>query len=91
MTFPKIKDARELSDEEVQAQILGVKRELFNLRLKQATRQPVKPHEFKFAKHRLGQLMTVEHERKTQVSHSMEAKSMELKSVVAEIDENEGG
>jgi large subunit ribosomal protein L29 len=64
MAFPKMSELLELTDEEIGVQILGVKRELFALRMKQATRQPVKPHEFKYAKHRLGQLMTLEHQRK---------------------------
>lgn len=63
MPLPKIQTARELSNEELEAEIVAVKRELFNLRLKKATRQPVKPHEFGHAKHRLSQLMTVERER----------------------------
>jgi large subunit ribosomal protein L29 len=70
MAFPKMKDLRSLTDREVEEQILGTKRELFGLRMKQATKQPVSPHEFKHAKHRLGQLMTLEHERKSQASSS---------------------
>ncbi|CAN1209939.1 50S ribosomal protein L29 [Tumidithrix helvetica PCC 7403] len=65
MALPKVQSARELSDEELQSQILSVKKELFTLRLKSATRQPVKPHEFGHAKHRLAQLMTVERERQS--------------------------
>jgi large subunit ribosomal protein L29 len=65
MTLPKVQSARELSDDELQAQILAVKKELFTLRLKSATRQLVKPHEFGHAKHRLAQLMTVERERQS--------------------------
>lgn len=63
MALPSIKEARELSDEALQAEILQVKRELFSLRFKQGTRQTVKPHEYRHAKHRLAQLMTVERER----------------------------
>jgi large subunit ribosomal protein L29 len=63
MTLPKVKAARELSDEDLLQQIIAVKKELFDLRLKKATRQPVQPHQFGHAKHRLGQLMTVERER----------------------------
>jgi large subunit ribosomal protein L29 len=64
MPLPKIEDARNLSDEELNEQILAVKRQLFQLRLQKATRQLEKPHQFRHAKHRLAQLMTVEHERK---------------------------
>jgi large subunit ribosomal protein L29 len=64
MPLPKIEDARNLSDEELDEQIVAVKKQLFQLRLQKATRQLEKPHQFKHAKHRLAQLLTVEHERK---------------------------
>jgi large subunit ribosomal protein L29 len=63
MALPKIEEARKLKDEELSAEILAVKRELFQLRLEQATRRLEKPHLFKHAKHRLAQLLTVERER----------------------------
>ena len=63
MALPKIADARKLSDEELAEEILAVKRQLFQLRLEQATRRLEKPHLFKHTKHRLSQLLTVERER----------------------------
>ena len=63
MALPKIADARSLSEDELAEEILAVKRELFQLRLEQATRRLEKPHLFKHAKHRLAQLLTVERER----------------------------
>jgi large subunit ribosomal protein L29 len=63
MPLPKVEDARNLSDEELQEQIIAVKRELFQLRFQKGTRQLDKPHQFKHARHRLAQLMTVERER----------------------------
>jgi large subunit ribosomal protein L29 len=63
MSFPDVAAARSLSDEELAEEILAVKRELFQLRLEQATRRLEKPHLFKHAKHRLAQLLTVERER----------------------------
>ncbi|MCC0178864.1 50S ribosomal protein L29 [Waterburya agarophytonicola K14] len=63
MALPKVEDARKLSDEELAEEILAVKRELFQLRLEQATRRLEKPHLFKHTKHRLSQLLTVERER----------------------------
>lgn len=63
MAFPKIQAANELSDEDLQSEILAIKKELFDFRLKLATRQTVKPHMFSHAKHRLAQLMTVERAR----------------------------
>lgn len=63
MPLPKISEARDLSDQEIADQIIAVKKQLFQLRLQKATRQLEKPHSFKHAKHRLAQLLTVEHER----------------------------
>ena len=64
MPLSKVEDARNLTDGELADEILAVKRQLFELRLQQATRRLEKPHQFKHARHRLGQLMTVESERK---------------------------
>ncbi|BAY76395.1 50S ribosomal protein L29 [Nostoc linckia NIES-25] len=64
MPLPKISEARELSDDRLSEEILAVKRQLFQLRLQKATRQLDKPHQFRHAKHRLAQLLTVEGERK---------------------------
>ncbi|MFN3360332.1 MAG: 50S ribosomal protein L29 [Pseudanabaenaceae cyanobacterium] len=65
MALPKMEEVRQLEGEALEAEILKVKRELFNLRLRQATRQPVKPHEFTHLKHRLAQLLTLERERQS--------------------------
>ncbi len=64
MPFPKIQEIRDLSDSEIEEQIIALKRQLFELRLQKATRRLEKPHEFKHARHRLAQLLTVEGERK---------------------------
>ena len=64
MSLPKIEKIREMSDDEISLEIVAMKRELFDLRLKRATRQPFKPSQFGYAKHRLGQLMTIENQRK---------------------------
>jgi len=63
MAMPKVNEARSLSDADLASEILAVKKELFELRLQQATRQLTKPHLIKMAKHRLAQLLTVEGER----------------------------
>lgn len=63
MSLPKISDARALEDGALSDRILAIKQELFQLRMKRATRQEVKPHEFKHAKHELSQLLTIERER----------------------------
>ncbi|NJL61869.1 MAG: 50S ribosomal protein L29 [Methylacidiphilales bacterium] len=64
MPLPKISEARELTDERLVEEILAVKKQLFQLRLQKATRQLEKPHQFRHARHRLSQLLTVENERK---------------------------
>ena len=63
MPLPKIADARDLNDEELAQAIVDVKKQLFQLRLQKATRQLDKTHQFKHNKHRLAQLLSVEHER----------------------------
>ncbi|MDH6059264.1 50S ribosomal protein L29 [Chrysosporum bergii ANA360D] len=64
MALPKISEARDLSDEQLAEEIVAVKKRLFQLRLQKATRQLEKPHQFRHARHRLAQLLTVEGERK---------------------------
>ncbi|QOV23920.1 50S ribosomal protein L29 [Anabaenopsis elenkinii] len=64
MALPKISEARELTDEQLVSEIVSVKKQLFQLRLQASTRQLEKPHEFRHARHRLAQLLTVETERK---------------------------
>lgn len=63
MPLPKIEDARNLSDQELTDEILAAKRELFELRMQQATRRLEKPHQFKHIRHRIAQMMTVVRER----------------------------
>jgi large subunit ribosomal protein L29 len=64
MALPKISEARSLNDQELLDAIVETKRELFQLRFQKATRQLEKEvHQFKHARHRLAQLMTVQRER----------------------------
>ncbi len=63
MPFPKIEEVRNLSNEEIVAEIVKVKRELFDLRILKATGRMEKPHLFKHNHHRLAQLLTIEKER----------------------------
>ena len=63
MSFPKIEEARQLSDEELSKEILEVKKQLANLRLLKATGRLEKPHQFKHTRHRLAHLNTVARER----------------------------
>ena len=63
MAFPKVADARKLSDEELTAEILQSKQKLFQLRLQQTTGRLENPHEFKHTKRWIAQLLTVQTER----------------------------
>lgn len=64
MALSKAKELRKLSDEELSTEITNVKRELFDLRFQQATRQMETGfHQFKHARRKLAQLMTIERER----------------------------
>jgi large subunit ribosomal protein L29 len=66
MALSKAKDIRALSDQEIAEGIVATKRELFDLRLQKATGRLEKTHQFKHARHKLAQMLTVEHERKSQ-------------------------
>lgn len=66
MPLSNIKEVRELSVEQLTEQIEATKRELFDLRFQQATRQLEKPHLFRQTKRRLARLLTVEQEREQQ-------------------------
>jgi large subunit ribosomal protein L29 len=63
MALPKIDEVRDLSDQELEEQIVATKKQLFELRFQKGTRRLEKPHQFKHFRHRLAQLMTVERER----------------------------
>ncbi len=77
MPLPKIEDARKMSDQELADAILAAKRELFELRLQQATRRLEKPHQFKHVKHRIGQMMTVIRERELATAQTAQEASAE--------------
>lgn len=59
----EMSDVRKLSDSDISEQINGIRRELFDLRFQQATRQLQNPHRFKVARRRLAQLLTVRQQR----------------------------
>lgn len=77
MALPKIEDARKLSDQELADEILAVKRQLFDLRLQKATKRLEKPHQIKHARHRLGQMLSVEAERRRAADTAEPAQSQE--------------
>jgi large subunit ribosomal protein L29 len=70
MALPKISEVRDLTEEELDEQIVATKRQLFDLRFQKGTRRLEKSHQFKHARHRLAQLMTVERERQLQKAPS---------------------
>ena len=59
MSLSKFADIISLSQNEISEAIIETENQLFNLRLKQATRQNFKSHEIKNAKRRLAQLKTL--------------------------------
>jgi large subunit ribosomal protein L29 len=71
MALPKVDECRSLSDQELLDAIVETKRELFQLRFQKATRQLDKEvHQFKHARHRLAQLMTVQRERELEAAEA---------------------
>lgn len=63
MSLPKIKEILSLKTDQLDKEILVAKKQLFELRLRQATRQSFKPHSFCHTKHRLSQLLMIKKER----------------------------
>ncbi len=63
MTKTNTAEARKLSDSEITEKIESLRKELFDLRFKQATRQLTNTHRFKEARTELAQLLTVSNER----------------------------
>lgn len=65
MALSKIEDIRALNDEEIAEQILAVKRDLLDLRVKKKLGSLEQPHQFKALRRKLAQLMTVRTEKQT--------------------------
>ncbi|CAM9094919.1 unnamed protein product [Choristocarpus tenellus] len=59
MGFSKIDEIKSLTDIELENEILNIKKQLFNLRLRRGTRQSFKAHQFKHARRRLRQLLMI--------------------------------
>ena len=57
------KEIRDLDQKEMEAEILAIKKILFDFRLKQATRQTIKPHSLRAYKHQLARIITIQHEK----------------------------
>jgi len=65
MTAKQVNEIRKLSQLELEEKIIKTKKEIFELKFKQATRQPIKTHLFKTKKRLLSQLLTIEHNYKS--------------------------
>ena len=59
----KIKEFKNLNSSEIQNQIQNLRKELFDLRFKQATRQLNETHKFKLIKKQIAQLLTLQKEQ----------------------------
>jgi len=59
MSFSSMSEIEKLDSATLENEIIRVSQELVNLRVKKATRQEFKPHEFKHNKIRLAQLLTL--------------------------------
>ncbi len=70
MARPDTAEVRKLTDAEISEQIDGIRRELFDLRFQQATRQLSNTHRFKESRIKLAQLMTVQNERSRSIPSS---------------------
>ena len=65
MARSNVSELRQLSDSDLKEQIVGLRRELFDLRFQQATRQLANTHRFKQSRTKLAQLLTVQKERQS--------------------------
>ncbi len=63
MTKSNAAELRKLNDSDLNEQINGIRRELFDLRFQKATSQLSNTHRFKEARIKLAQLLTVQNER----------------------------
>ena len=70
MARPDPSEVRNLSDADIDKQISDLRRELFDLRFQQATRQLNNTHRFKEARIKLAQLLTVQKERSRSIATS---------------------
>jgi large subunit ribosomal protein L29 len=67
MSLPSIVDIKTLDDNQLNLLIIETRKEILNLRLKQATFESFKPHSFKHAKHKLAQLLTIQSQRQLKI------------------------
>ena len=70
MAALKTTEVRKLSDAEISEQIKDTRRELFDLRFQQATRQLTNTHRFKESRIKLARLISEQNERSRSKSSS---------------------
>ena len=58
-SIEKLKEFKNLNSSEIESQIDNLRKELFDLRFKQATRQLSETHKFKLIKKQIAQLLTL--------------------------------
>jgi len=66
MSFLPLSELKDLDNEALSKEIIATKKQLFELRLKKATRQSFKPHLFKHSKRKVAQLLTLESQKQQQ-------------------------
>jgi large subunit ribosomal protein L29 len=67
MSFLPLSELKDLDNEALSKEIIATKKQLFELRLKKATRQSFKPHLFKHSKRKVAQLLTLESQKQQQI------------------------
>jgi large subunit ribosomal protein L29 len=67
MAFLPLNDLKSFDNETLTKEIVAAKKQLFELRLKKATRQSFKPHLFKHNKRKIAQLLTLESQKQQQI------------------------
>ncbi len=67
MAFLSLNELKKLDNEGLTKEIINTKKELFELRLKKATRQSFKPDLFKHNKRKVAQLLTLESQKQQQI------------------------
>ena len=68
MATSQAAELRKLTDADITEQIYALRRELFDLRFQQATRQLTNTHRFKEARVKLARLLTVQQERSRSIT-----------------------
>lgn len=65
MSFSKIDNIQNLNPDQLEDKIIQLKKDLFDLQIKKATKQSIKTHLFKHKKHELAQILTIKHQKLT--------------------------